>query len=122
MAFTWDTNVPLLTVFKDKIYVPDYQRDYAWGEEQASDFIDDHIDFTESRSNNDESYLLGQFIFYKDENDRFVIDRQQRIITTVIFMSVVRNLVDKLTINARSPDVTTFYSNIYTIIGREDKG
>ena len=122
MAFTWDTNVPLLTVFKEKIYVPDYQRDYAWGEEQASDFIDDLIDFTKTKSNNDESYLLGQFIFYKDENDRFVIDGQQRIITTVIFMSVVRNLVDKLTINARSPDVTTFYSNIYTIIGREDKG
>ncbi len=121
MAFNWTPNVSLNSIFNDKLYIPDYQRDYAWGEDQASDFIEDLIDYSKYRKG-DDSYLLGQFIFYEEDNKMYIIDGQQRIVTTVIFMSVVRNIVNTFVIDKTDEDVNQFYSYIYNILGSEKKG
>lgn len=66
--------------------VPEYQRAYAWGEAQLSDFIEDIQNQKE-----DKSYFLGTVLFEEKglENNYEVIDivdGQQRITTIIIFM------------------------------------
>ena len=119
MAFPWDTNVNLEEVLSWKISVPDYQRDYAWDVDEATDFIGDLIDFVESK---EESYLFGQFIFYDEGDIKYIIDGQQRITTTTIFMAVVRNIVATLEFDREDEDYTSFSSCILKTIGSEKKG
>ena len=65
--------------------VPEYQRAYAWGEKQFSQFIEDL---------NDRStiyYYLGHFLFEQYENRFYIIDGQQRMTTCLILFSVIAN-------------------------------
>ncbi len=85
------------TIFK----VPEYQRAYAWGEQQLSDFIEDI-----NNQKVDRSYFLGTVLFEEkglegnyDVID--IVDGQQRITTIIIFMSV---LIEKLRAMAETDD------------------
>ena len=69
--------------------IPRYQRPYAWDAEQINEFWHDLY-------NSSESYFLGSFIFnteYEDDHKYIeVIDGQQRMLTTTIFMAVLRDI------------------------------
>ena len=77
-----------------RVEVPKYQREYTWDTEQAKDFFKDLKNFVKSSDN---EYLFGQMIFYeKNENNKKtyqVIDGQQRLATSVIFLSAIRKLL-----------------------------
>jgi len=79
--------------------VPEYQRAYAWGEPQLSDFIEDIRNQKENRS-----YFLGTVLFEEkglEKNYEIIdiVDGQQRITTIVIFMSVVIEQLKKVSSN-----------------------
>ncbi len=83
------TFVPLLdeggaNVFDRDCFIPSYQRDFAWDEEdETAQLIDDLLNV------NGERYLIGSFVFSKKIDDRGheyleVVDGQQRL--TVLYL------------------------------------
>jgi Uncharacterized conserved protein len=67
--------------------VPEYQRAYAWGEKQLSDFIDD---FKNQKINKD--YFFGTILFQETGKRGAydiieIVDGQQRITTLIIFLN-----------------------------------
>jgi len=70
--------------------IPRYQRPYAWSKEQAEDYWNDLIDTQNS------SHFIGSFVLNRENvsNQGYidVIDGQQRILTTCIFLSVIRDV------------------------------
>lgn len=82
-------------LFKDNNFnVPLYQRNYAWGTNEIRDFWDDLMDIAEGDHSN---HFFGQIVTFRTEGGRQeIIDGQQRITTSLIFMSVVRDIADKI--------------------------
>jgi uncharacterized protein with ParB-like and HNH nuclease domain len=78
-----------------KFRVPRYQRPYAWGIDQVSEFWSD-------LSTSTEPYFLGSFVFCTEEqnNSGFIeiTDGQQRILTTTIFTAALRDAAKKIDI------------------------
>lgn len=67
--------------------IPEYQRAYAWGEKQLSDFIDD---FKNQKLNKD--YFFGTILFQETGKRGAydiieIVDGQQRITTLIIFLN-----------------------------------
>ncbi|SYZ74484.1 hypothetical protein TRIP_C90112 [Candidatus Zixiibacteriota bacterium] len=85
-----DTTLKNILFGTSKYKIPRYQRPYNWNEDQLSDFWSD-------LTNNQSSYFIGSFILNKEPLKVTgyidVIDGQQRMLTTTIFISVIRNLM-----------------------------
>src|SRR5690242_18686800 len=71
--------------------IPDYQRPYAWGTEQALQLLDD-LDGALDRDE-DEPYFLGSIVLVKERGTprAEVIDGQQRLTTLTIMFSLLRD-------------------------------
>ncbi len=86
--------VPLSKVFSSdyEFAIPDYQRPYTWGVEQATQLLEDLHDAVDR--NPDEPYFLGSVVLVKEPNVPFaeVIDGQQRLTTLTILLAVLREL------------------------------
>lgn len=67
----------------ENIRIPAYQRAYSWGDKQCSQFLEDLLEQKGKR------YYLGQFLFEKDGTTLFIIDGQQRLTTTILFLSAL---------------------------------
>lgn len=72
--------------------IPDYQRPYAWGKEQALQLLDDLEGALERDT--DEPYFLGSIVLVKSGSDprAEVIDGQQRLTTLSILFATLRDL------------------------------
>ena len=117
--YSWKNEVNLETIFDNHINVPEYQREYSWGSQEADDFFDDLKKFTAS---GETQYLFGQFIFCKEGDKPLdVIDGQQRLVTTTVFVAVARNIVTKLNVDKDSENYTQFKSWINRVIGSESR-
>jgi len=88
----------LLSDKKADFLIPDYQRPYAWDEEQCQTLWDDLFTFSfpnndyEAFDKNDE-YFLGSIVTFKNDNAQSeVIDGQQRLTT---IMLILRAFYDK---------------------------
>lgn len=92
------TILDLLSGKKVDFLIPDYQRPYAWSEDECQTLWDDIFLF--SFPNNDyesfdenEEYFLGAIVTYKNENEKSeIIDGQQRLTT---LMLILRAFYDK---------------------------
>lgn len=74
---------------KGQFFIPDYQREFDWAEEELNEFIEDLLEI-----NKNERYFIGHMVFEGDFNgSKFnVIDGQQRITTITILLCVIRDL------------------------------
>jgi uncharacterized protein with ParB-like and HNH nuclease domain len=70
----------------ESVRIPAYQRAYSWGDKQCSQFLDDLLE------QKGKKYYLGQFLFEKDGNTLFIIDGQQRLTTTILFLSAIAKI------------------------------
>lgn len=70
----------------DCVRIPAYQRAYSWADKQCSQFLEDLIE------QKGKKYYLGQFLFEKDGNTLFIIDGQQRLTTTILFLSAIAKI------------------------------
>lgn len=72
--------------------IPDYQRPYAWGIEEALELLDDLKESLDRDT--DEPYFLGSIVLVKDKGAAHaeVIDGQQRLTTLTILFAVLRDL------------------------------
>jgi hypothetical protein len=88
--------MPLHKVFSSDydFQIPDYQRPYAWQEEQASQLLTDLQEALERSA--EEPYFLGSVVLVKDGGapKADVIDGQQRLTTLTILLSVLRDLTE----------------------------
>ncbi len=88
----------LLSDKKADFLIPDYQRPYAWDEEQCQTLWDDIFAFSFPNDNceafdKNEEYFLGSIVTYKNEDSQSeVIDGQQRLTT---IMLILRAFYDK---------------------------
>ena len=91
----------IFDLFSDKkadFLIPDYQRPYAWDEEQCRTLWDDIFLFSFPDNNyedfnENEEYFLGSIVTYKNEKGKSeVIDGQQRLTT---LMLILRAFYDK---------------------------
>ena len=72
-----------------ELHIPDYQRPYAWKENQVEILLNDLKDVIESGK---KSYLLGSLIFHKEEKKENgeekkllnIVDGQQRLVTLAL--------------------------------------
>lgn len=88
------SEVPLSKVFSSDFdfKIPDYQRPYAWGVEEAGQLLEDLSDAL--GRDEDEPYFLGSVVLVKDPSGPAadIIDGQQRITTVTVLLAVLRDL------------------------------
>jgi len=73
--------------------VPSHQRDYSWKEEYISAFL---TDITHAHKEREDLYFCGLMVFLKNESSEFqVLDGQQRLATTIMLISAIRNWLRK---------------------------
>lgn len=85
---------------QDSIYhIPDYQREYSWEESQVEDFWND---LKSLRDSNETEHFFGQIVVHDETEDansatKYIIDGQQRTTTSIIFLSVLKQLAIEIT-------------------------
>jgi hypothetical protein len=94
-------------IFKSKYIIPLYQRNFAWGEEQISQLLQD---IYESIHNNDKKFFLGSLIVMQRPSGDFeVIDGQQRLsILSLLSIVLKMDVTPCLRYDSR-PEVTSFF-------------
>lgn len=86
---------PLRKIFSSdfEFKIPEYQRPYRWGTDQALQLLDD-LEETLDRDD-DEPYFLGSLVLVEQDDASFdVIDGQQRLTTLTLLFAVLRDLVE----------------------------
>ena len=68
--------------------IPDFQRNYAWGDAQLDQFWSD---ITAVAENKFQDHFLGPIVLLDSSGRKAVIDGQQRLTTMVILASVIRD-------------------------------
>lgn len=85
----------VLSLFSDKkadFLIPDYQRPYAWTEEECETLWDDIFNFAfpnnnKDNFNGDDEYYLGPIVTFKnDDGKQEIIDGQQRLTTLMLLL------------------------------------
>ena len=92
--------VSLYNLFHDRSYlVPQFQRGYAWGEEQVNDLLLDLESFFSQDKDLDTHYIMGQIIVSPTDDavkktgyKHSLIDGQQRATTLLLLFSAMQEL------------------------------
>lgn len=73
------------TIFAQNLVIPDYQRNYCWGEKELKSLWSTLSEMTEGKD-----YHLGIIILHKSSNgEYFVIDGQQRLVTLTLICKLL---------------------------------
>lgn len=115
--------VDLLKSAKDHPFViPEYQRPYAWGDDEINTLFDDLWNFSIERDpeNGPQTYFLGSIVSFENEKgEKEIIDGQQRI--TSLFL-LLRAVYSKLEAEEnRSKEVINFMNKIQPALWKEDE-
>lgn len=96
----------LKTLFQDFYRVPDYQREYVWGEtdprgeggEQVDQFLNDiHMEFENASKDDAPEYFIGTIVVCKVDDEVFdLIDGQQRTTTAYLTLCAIRDALHEL--------------------------
>lgn len=83
-----------LLLSEEKIYVPNYQRAYAWESSDKKEVYTFWNDIkTHIESEDTSNFYLGNFIFEEEGNKKLaIIDGQQRFTTIFILLSALKNI------------------------------
>ena len=82
----------------DTYIIPIYQRNYAWGNEEIEQLIQDIWDYADAEKNKEDQqpYYIGTLVTYLRENNKYeVLDGQQRLTTLYIVCAVLKHLKQK---------------------------
>lgn len=117
----------LLSSGKTKPFlIPEYQRPYAWTEDEAGTLFNDILEFTSSNLNEDNSYsydktyFLGCVVSYEnDTKEQEIIDGQQRITSLFLLLrAIYTKLSEAIT---KTPEAKNFIQKIEQSIWKTDK-
>lgn len=115
-----------------KYYIPTYQREYAWEKDEILDFLSD---IERILYDDRQKHFFGQVVVHDDQgaNKKYIIDGQQRTITSIIFLRVLAVAITENINNMRTPSDSGLLGNdvsgeairtvitIENIIGRYEK-
>lgn len=89
--------LPISQYLASSYKIPNYQREYSWEEYELNDFWNDLVNLCESEDKNS-THFFGQIVIHNDSNkhEKYIIDGQQRTITSVIFLKVLHNHFGRL--------------------------
>lgn len=84
-------------ILNKELYIPVYQRNYEWEQVEINDFFDDLYRLYNNH-NKDKVHFFGQLVVHydKDKKQYNIIDGQQRVITTSIFINNIRIKAKKM--------------------------
>jgi hypothetical protein len=78
----------------NRYLVPMYQRNYAWGEGEINQLIQDVLDYQQSKP--DQTYYIGTLVVFERKDGSFeVIDGQQRFTTLTLLVFALKRLAGK---------------------------
>lgn len=92
-------------LFQDKkstFLIPDYQRPYAWGEDECKVLWEDLFSFSFPNNNSDsfdssESYFLGPIVTFRNDVGKLeIIDGQQRLTTLLLLLRAFYNRLEHM--------------------------
>jgi uncharacterized protein with ParB-like and HNH nuclease domain len=69
--------------------IPEFQRPYTWGVLSIGQFLND----IEIAITNNRSHYFGSIVFVRENNYKMVIDGQQRLTTTFLFIAAIYHLL-----------------------------
>ncbi|MBY8910145.1 DUF262 domain-containing protein, partial [Salinicoccus roseus] len=74
---------------EDTYYIPEYQREFSWEENELEDLW---VDLTQLYEGDLRDHFLGQIVIHynNEEDKKYIIDGQQRTSTVTILLSVLR--------------------------------
>lgn len=83
-------------------FIPPYQRNYEWTKEQCEVFLGDVLKTTEHNIHGSKTeHFFGSVTYFEDESSAYfqpakliLIDGQQRITTTMLFLVAIRDLIN----------------------------
>lgn len=85
----------LMTGTKEKFLIPEYQRPYAWTDEQVLTLFEDLVEYTNNQ--NEPSYFLGCIVSFSNGNkEQEIIDGQQRITTLFLLLRAIHRKLQKM--------------------------
>jgi hypothetical protein len=89
-------DLPVAQLFSDFYVVPDYQREYVWGEEEVDRLLSDIYDEYDPNADNENEYFIGSLVVCRSEDGRFeLIDGQQRITTLFVIFCAIKLFLEK---------------------------
>ena len=91
-------SVKTLLTDENNYLVPMYQRNYAWGEGEINQLIQDVLDYQKQSNKQDapRTYYIGTLVVYERDDDRFeVIDGQQRFTTLTLLALCLKRLASQ---------------------------
>ena len=105
------------TFLGNTYHIPDYQREYSWEEDELGDFWDD---LETTRQDDDQApHFFGQIVVHHDEKAKYIIDGQQRTITSVIFLRALQLFYEDIYLATQNPDADERRTDITSMhIGR----
>ena len=84
-------------------HIPKFQREYAWGDDQIDDFIEDLKPLQDENVSSKPPYIFGPMVFVRDETNNMdgdeifhVVDGQQRLTTSITFIAVIRDILNEM--------------------------
>ncbi|WP_229770856.1 DUF262 domain-containing protein [Campylobacter portucalensis] len=85
----------LMTGAKEKFLIPEYQRPYAWTDDQVLTLFEDLVEYTNNQ--NESSYFLGCIVSFSNKNkEQEIIDGQQRITTLFLLLRAIHRKLQKM--------------------------
>ena len=104
--------------------IPEYQRPYAWTEEQVETLFEDLWEFTtiSGGAERESSYFLGSVVSYENENgEQEIIDGQQRITSLFLLLRAIYTKLVATPESERTAEANNFIGKIEPTIWRTYK-
>lgn len=104
--------------------VPEYQRPYAWTDEQVETLFEDLWDFTATSGGTERegSYFLGSVVAYENEDgEQEIIDGQQRITSLFLLLRAIYTKLVATPASERTAEANNFIGKIEPAIWRTNK-
>lgn len=98
------TFIKMLT--RSSIRVPGYQRAYSWDVNEKGHQVNTYYDDLVSYANSLAPYYLGHFLFQENNSIFYVIDGQQRLTTSVLFLNAAYRRLSQLRALTEEEDYT----------------
>ena len=102
--------------------IPEYQRPYSWGDDEISTLFDDLWNFSIERTESSDSaknYFLGCVVSFKQNNERQIIDGQQRLTSLFLLLRAVFARLENE--ETKSDEVNNFISQIMPALWKRDE-
>lgn len=118
MALQNNSIMPIKEYLSKRLYIPTYQREYAWEETELEDFWAD----LEASVSDKDYHFFGQIVIHNENDSKlFIIDGQQRSITSVIFLRVLSKFYSENELIKDTDDADAMVQDIASLIGRKTR-